>query len=281
MLDRMFGPFPDESNYHIKWILITTQSTSYRMNVSYYRQILNQDSKTDPFILITTLACCCLSGAFSVTGNGMVLFLICRSRSFRNNATFIFIANICVSDIMISTLVVPFQFQIHLLKRWVMPAFLCYACLTVQTLMVSNSVFTLTAIALERYRAILNPLKTRLSKGQVKIEIAIIWLLSFLTCIPTFFSYNVSLLMNEQIWYLIIWLGSNGNGPIHGTTNIGPMCDQGRFVSILLWIVDFNTLFHTIMYHLLLLCSNGNRIEWWHARDCIRIKYQLFQIDSW
>lgn len=114
------------------------------------RAIINQESKTDYLIMMVTLACCCVTAIFSVTGNSLVLWTICRSPGFRQSATYIFIANICVSDIFISTLVLPFQFQVHLLKRfytcytfyihlfyniyfrWLLPWFLCYACPALQ-----------------------------------------------------------------------------------------------------------------------------------------------------
>jgi leucokinin receptor len=51
------------------------------------------------------------------------------------------------------------QFQAALLQRWNLPHFMCAFCPFVQVLSVNVSVFTLTAIAVDRHRAILNPLR--------------------------------------------------------------------------------------------------------------------------
>ena len=52
-----------------------------------------------------------------------------------------------------------FQFQAALLQRWNLPWFMCGFCPFVQALSVNVSVFTLTAIAVDRHRAIINPLR--------------------------------------------------------------------------------------------------------------------------
>lgn len=56
------------------------------------------------------------------------------------------------------------QFQAALLQRWNLPHFMCAFCPFVQILCVNVSVFTLTAIAVDRHRAILKPLRLVNSK---------------------------------------------------------------------------------------------------------------------
>jgi leucokinin receptor len=51
------------------------------------------------------------------------------------------------------------QFQAALLQRWNLPHFMCPFCPFVQVLSVNVSVFTLTAIAVDRHRAIIEPLR--------------------------------------------------------------------------------------------------------------------------
>lgn len=170
---------------------MTIYGASWNGTTHYYPTILEQESSTDQLIVLITFICCCVSATISIAGNLLVLLIIINTKEFRRNQTFIFIANVCVSDILISTLVVPFQFQITLLHRWILPWFLCYICPTVQVVMVSNSVFSLTAIAIERYQAVLYPLKAHLSKKLVKIELVIIWSISIVISIPTLISLKV------------------------------------------------------------------------------------------
>ena len=154
-------------------------------------QIRDQDSSTDSFIIIVTFSCCCLSAIFAVFGNLMIIWIIGSVKSMRT-PTNLFIANLAVSDILIGVLVIPFQFQTTLLRRWVLPGFMCIMCPTIQVITVSNSVFTLTAIALERYRAVVYPLLAHISKLNVKIEILIIWVCAVALSVPTILALRVS-----------------------------------------------------------------------------------------
>lgn len=71
-------------------------------------------------------------------GNGMILFVIGRSRRLRS-VTNLFIANLATADIIIAVFAIPFQFQAALLQRWVLPVFMCSFCPTVQ---VSNTFYS-------------------------------------------------------------------------------------------------------------------------------------------
>ncbi len=166
----------------------------YRLNNENnlsFNHIINQESPTDNFIVFLTFCCCCLSTFLAVFGNLAIIWIIASVKSMRNPTNY-FIANVCVSDIFIGALVVPFQFQVTLLRRWVLPWFMCYMCPTIQVITVSNSIFTLTAIALERYRAVIYPLKAHISKLNAKVVIFIIWIFSILLSLPTILAFRVS-----------------------------------------------------------------------------------------
>lgn len=59
----------------------------------------------------------------------------------------------------VSTYYFLLQFQAAVLQRWNLPYFMCALCPFVQALSVSVSIFTLTAVAIDRHRAILKPLR--------------------------------------------------------------------------------------------------------------------------
>jgi hypothetical protein len=171
-----------------------------------FNHIINQESPTDNLIVFLTFFCCCLSAVLAVFGNLAIIWIITSVKSMRNPTNY-FIANVCVSDIFIGALVIPFQFQVTLLRRWVLPWFMCYMCPTIQVIMVSNSIFTLTAIALERYRAVMYPLKAHISKLNAKVVIFIIWIFSILLSLPTIIALRVS--FEKKISSLIINLSKN------------------------------------------------------------------------
>ncbi|KAF3428518.1 hypothetical protein E2986_12898 [Frieseomelitta varia] len=113
----------------------------------------------------------------AVVGNSLVMWIIATSRRMQNVTNF-FIANLALADIVIGLFAIPFQFQAALLQRWILPHFMCAFCPFVQVLSVNVSVFTLTAIAIDRHRAILKPLRARPSKLTAKFIIAGIWFLA-------------------------------------------------------------------------------------------------------
>ncbi|KAK0087603.1 hypothetical protein PV325_000606 [Microctonus aethiopoides] len=119
----------------------------------------------------------------AVAGNSLVMWIVATSRRMQS-VTNCFIANLALADIVIGLFAIPFQFQAALLQRWNLPHFMCAFCPFVQVLCVNVSVFTLTAIAIDRHRAILNPLSARPSKLRAKIIIACIWTLSGVLAAP-------------------------------------------------------------------------------------------------
>jgi leucokinin receptor len=100
-------------------------------------------------------------------------------------------ANLAMADVIIGMFSIPFQFQAAVQQRWDLPKIMCPFCPFVQILSVNVSIFTLTAIAIDRHKAILNPLRARSSKHASKIIIAIIWIVAFLLAAPISYGLRV------------------------------------------------------------------------------------------
>jgi hypothetical protein len=58
-------------------------------------------------------------------------------------------------------------------------------------LSVNVSIFTLTAIAVDRHKAIINPLRARLTKNAYKIVIVTIWTVSLTLALPMIYGLRV------------------------------------------------------------------------------------------
>ena len=93
-----------------------------------------------------------------VLGNSLVMYLVARSPEMRT-PTYIFIANLAISDIVLCTLAAPFTPISGFLKSWVFGDALCKLVPMVLCLCVHVSTQTSTAIALERYFVIVYPFK--------------------------------------------------------------------------------------------------------------------------
>ncbi|ALC43134.1 Lkr [Drosophila busckii] len=126
----------------------------------------------------------------AVIGNTLVIWVVATTRQMRT-VTNMYIANLAFADVIIGLFSIPFQFQAALLQRWNLPYFMCGFCPFVQALSVNVSVFTLTAIAIDRHRAIINPLRARPTKFISKFIIAGIWLLAFLFAAPFPIAFRV------------------------------------------------------------------------------------------
>ncbi|XP_028319035.1 prolactin-releasing peptide receptor-like [Gouania willdenowi] len=116
--------------------------------------------------------------AVGVFGNYLLLYVICRSHKMHNVTNF-FIGNLAFSDMLMCVTCVPFTlayaFNPH---GWVFGRSMCYLVFLIQPVTVYVSVFTLTAIAVDRYYATVHPLKKRTSVGTCAAVLAGIWLLS-------------------------------------------------------------------------------------------------------
>ncbi|KAE8751552.1 Leucokinin Receptor 2, partial [Frankliniella occidentalis] len=156
---------------------------------------LNNDTFLDeplypvPFhiVLLLTFFYVSISVA-AIVGNGLVLWVVATSRRMQS-VTNCFIANLALADVIIGLFAIPFQAA--LLQRWSLPEFMCPFCPFVQVLSVNVSVFTLTAIAVDRHRAVLSPLSSPPTKFRAKVMIVIIWLLSLALAMPMVMALGV------------------------------------------------------------------------------------------
>jgi len=127
-------------------------------------------------VIVISLFYCCIS-LTAVVGNSTVILIVLTSRRMQSVTNY-FIANLALADVIIGLFAIPFQFQAALLQRWNLPPFLCPFCPFFQNLSVNASIFTLTAIAVDRYKAIMHPLKNHASKSRTKGVIVVIWVVT-------------------------------------------------------------------------------------------------------
>lgn len=131
----------------------------------------------------------------AVIGNSAVLWIVFRSHRLRT-VTNIFIANLAIADILIGALAIPFQFVSALLQRWILPHFMCPFCAVVQIVSVNVSIFTLTAIAAERYLIVSHLLDCRITRQGAKSILIVIWVFALLFASPAGVALRVTLVPN-------------------------------------------------------------------------------------
>lgn len=120
----------------------------------------------------------------SVIGNGMVCVIV-KSSPRMQTVTNFFIVNLATGDLLMAIFGVPTSsISMLILYYWPFGTFFCVFVNYSQAVSVFVSAYTLVAISIDRYMAILWPLKPRISKRYALIIISVVWLFALLTALP-------------------------------------------------------------------------------------------------
>nr|XP_057916590.1 neuropeptide FF receptor 2-like [Doryrhamphus excisus] len=140
-----------------------------RADITYVDLYLHKPSVAAVFIasyLLIFLMC--------MLGNGVVCFIVLRSRNMRT-VTNIFILNLAISDLLVGIFCMPTTLVDNIITGWPFDNMVCKLSGMVQGISVSASVFTLVAIAVDRFRCIVYPFKQKLTIATSKLIIMVIW----------------------------------------------------------------------------------------------------------
>ncbi|XP_070188356.1 tachykinin-like peptides receptor 99D [Littorina saxatilis] len=116
-------------------------------------------------------------------GNTIVIWIVLAHKRMRTVTNY-FLINLAVADVMISLLNTPFNFLYNMYQDWWFDRAYCKFSSFISTCTISASVLTFMAIAIDRYIAIIHPLRPRLT-GRIVLTIIVgIWLASILLALP-------------------------------------------------------------------------------------------------
>ncbi|XP_070552811.1 RYamide receptor-like [Ptychodera flava] len=150
----------------------------------------------------TTLICAfSIIIALSIVGNiGVIMVLLLgRSKTVLNR----FLINLAVSDLMMAIFSMPFGFPTIMYGHWIFSAGMCPTMIFLQHVSIFVTVYTLAVIGIDRYMAIMWPLKARVTKNRVKLLIASIWLASVpWASVPTAFTKAKPFIYGEDVIYI-------------------------------------------------------------------------------
>ncbi|XP_041055658.1 cholecystokinin receptor-like [Carcharodon carcharias] len=121
----------------------------------------------------------------SVFGNTMIILVLILNKRLRT-VTNSFLLSLALSDLMVAIFCMPFTLIPNLLGDFIFGQAMCKITAYFMGISVSVSTFSLVAIAIERYSAICNPLKSRAwqTRSHAYRVIAATWLLSLVIMIP-------------------------------------------------------------------------------------------------
>ena len=157
-------------------ILFENASTPNSSNLNASRNMPDEDS-----LIIIKLACLSFISLIGVIGNVLIFATL---MGHRRKSSEIFILNLAITDLLVCGVGIPLDIYQELHDIFPYGPVLCKVIWPSQTLLVLVSILTLTAMALERYRAIITPLKPKLKKGDILKSIGVIWLLGLAAVSP-------------------------------------------------------------------------------------------------
>ncbi|NXW84238.1 NPFF1 protein, partial [Alopecoenas beccarii] len=124
-------------------------------------------------------------------GNILVCFIVVKNRQMRT-VTNMFILNLAISDLLVGIFCMPTTLVDNLITGWPFDNAMCKMSGLVQGMSVSASVFTLVAIAVERFRCIVHPFRQKLTLRKSLVTIAVIWVLALLIMCPAAITLTVT-----------------------------------------------------------------------------------------
>ncbi|XP_017846762.1 RYamide receptor [Drosophila busckii] len=136
---------------------------------------------------------------FALLGNGIVCYIV-QSTPRMRTVTNYFIANLALGDILMSLFCVPSSFiSLYILNYWPFGIVLCHFVNYSQVVSVLVSAYTLVAISIDRYIAIMWPLRPRITKRYAKFIIAGVWFIALATAFPI--PVVSRLVIPESLWH--------------------------------------------------------------------------------
>ncbi|XP_074526798.1 neuropeptide FF receptor 1 like 2 [Halichoeres trimaculatus] len=162
---------------------VTTNITTNITFLSYYQHSL--------YVAVSYILAYFFIFLLCMVGNILVCLIILENHRMRtvNN---LFILNLAVSDLLVGIFCIPTTLVDNLITGWPFSNTTCKMSGFVQGVSVSTSVFTLVAIAVERFRCIVFPLQPKLTTFVAKAAIVFIWMLAVVIMCPAAMALTVA-----------------------------------------------------------------------------------------
>ncbi|ELT93500.1 hypothetical protein CAPTEDRAFT_152907 [Capitella teleta] len=119
----------------------------------------------------------CIIGLIGIIGNTLVILIVLTDRKMRRSVTNLFITNVALSDLLIMLCGIPETAQFILNRGWILGEATCKMERYVLVVSLYSSVVTLVGVCIERYIAIVYPIKARIlcSRRRMLMCIALTW----------------------------------------------------------------------------------------------------------
>ena len=173
-----------------------------QINNSHCRMIVEEFQATDHWFSQQSeailIACYCVAITLGIAGNSIVCYIVLKFKHLQRPRN-ILILNLSVCGLLMCVACMPFSLIRLTLKNWHLGGFLCRMSPSLQTIDVFVSTFTIVAIAVDRYSAIVCASRDDCNRKLVYYGIVLIWLCSILLCIPMMVFHEVHEIYPQSI----------------------------------------------------------------------------------
>ncbi|XP_038179830.1 neuropeptide S receptor isoform X2 [Arvicola amphibius] len=174
-------PIPDASPVACTEIVTFTEVLAAEEWGSFYSSF-----KTEQLITLWVLF------VFTIVGNSVVLFSTWRSKR-KSRMTF-FVTQLAITDII-------WRFT----GDFMAPDLVCRVVRYLQVVLLYASTYVLVSLSIDRYHAIVYPMRFLQGEKQAKVLIGIAWSLAFLFSVPTLFIFGKRTLSNGEVQCWALW----------------------------------------------------------------------------
>lgn len=169
-------------------------------NSSIFEGVPPDPASMETIVFLSILFC--IIGTTGLIGNSLVIIVIVLDRKMRQSLTNIFIMNLAAADFVIMLVGIPEIVQFMMNRGWLLGAALCKVNRYVLVVSLYVSILSLVFVCIERFVAIVYPLKAHILCGRRKIVFAIlfIWPVSLAFGLPTMI-YNTLTFPHPSVPY--------------------------------------------------------------------------------
>ncbi|XP_014874870.1 tachykinin receptor 1a [Poecilia latipinna] len=151
-------------------------------------------------IVLWAIAYSCIV-VVSVVGNVTVIWIIMAHKRMRTVTNY-FLLNLAFAEVSMSAFntVINFAYAVH--NEWYFGLIYCRFHNFFPIAAVFASIYSMTAIALDRYMAIIHPLQQRMSSTETKVVVGVIWVLALLLAFPQYYYSTTYQLPGRVVCYI-------------------------------------------------------------------------------
>ncbi|XP_066095861.1 neuropeptide S receptor isoform X1 [Saccopteryx bilineata] len=140
---------------------------------------------------------------FTMVGNSIVLFSTWR-RKRKSRMTF-FVTQLAITDSFTGLVNILTDIIWRFTGDFMAPDLVCRVVRYLQVVLLYASTYVLVSLSIDRYHAIVYPMKFLQGEKQAKVLIAVAWGLSFLFAIPTLIIFGKRKLANGEVQCWALW----------------------------------------------------------------------------